>query len=59
MKGGDTVTDMKRITISVTDEIDKAVEELKKTDEFRDAPYSSIIRQLVERGLKAKKEAKA
>jgi Arc/MetJ-type ribon-helix-helix transcriptional regulator len=53
------MTDMKRITISVTDEIDKAVEELKKTDEFRDAPYSSIIRQLVERGLKAKKEAKA
>ena len=51
------MTDMKRITISVTDEIDKAVEELKKTDEFRDAPYSGIIRQLVERGLKAKKEA--
>jgi len=52
------MTDMKRITISLTDEIDNAIVELKKTDEFRDATYSSIIRKLVERGLKAKKEAK-
>lgn len=48
------MTDMKRITISLPDEIEEAIDELKKTEEFRDASYSSIIRQLVERGLKAK-----
>ena len=48
------MTDMKRITISLPDEIEEAIDALKKTEEFRDASYSSIIRQLVERGLKAK-----
>lgn len=48
------MTNMKRITISVTDEIDKAVTELKKKEEFQNQPYAGIIRMLVERGLKVK-----
>lgn len=51
------MTDMKRITISLPDDIEAAINELKQSEEFRDASYSSIIRQLVERGLKAKEEA--
>lgn len=52
------MTDMKRITISLPDELNDAVEEMKRSDEYKNAPYSAIIRALIERGLKAK-EAKA
>ena len=47
------MTDMKRITISLTEELNQAIETLKKTDEFKNDPYSGIIRKLIERGLKA------
>lgn len=52
------MTDMKRITVSLTDELVAAISELQKTDEFRNMPASAIIRMMVERGLKTK-EAKA
>lgn len=45
------MTDMKRMTISFTDELDAAILELRKTDEFKNANYSKIVRYLVEKGL--------
>ena len=47
------MTNMKRITISLTEEQEKDIEKLKNTDEFKGDPYSGIIRKLIERGLKA------
>lgn len=45
------MTDMKRITVSFPDEIDDAIIELRKTDEFSRCSYSEIIRRLVRRSL--------
>ncbi|GEM_PF-1450584 len=45
------MTEMRRITISVPDDIDKAVLEMKKTDEFVRDSYSEIIRKLLAIGL--------
>jgi len=45
------MTDMKRITVSMTDEIVTALDELRRTDEFNGRPYSYIIRALLSRGL--------
>ena len=47
------MTDMKRITISVPDDIAKAVYEMRKEDRFTKCSYSEIIRQLVSIGLKS------
>lgn len=41
------MTDMKRITISLPDDLDAAVEALRKTERFARASYSEIIRHLV------------
>ena len=48
------MTDMKRITVSLTDEIADAIAELQKTEEFKGVPASAIIRLMIERGLKRK-----
>lgn len=45
------MTDMKRITVSLTDEIVAAIAELKETERFKSCTYSEIIRILVQRGL--------
>lgn len=45
------MTDMKRVTISVPDEIDDAVLGLRKTDLFCRCSYSEIVRRLITRGL--------
>ena len=45
------VTEMRRVTISIPEEIDKAVLEMKKTDEFVRDSYSEIIRKLLLAGL--------
>ena len=50
-KGGENVTDMKRITVSFPDNIVRELERLKKTKKYATAPYSMIIRDLVQRGL--------
>lgn len=42
---------MNRMTISVTPEIERAVVELRKTNEFCRSSYSEIIRQLIIKGL--------
>ena len=45
------MTDMKRITVSFPDNIVRELERLKKTKKYATAPYSMIIRDLVQRGL--------
>ncbi len=51
------MTDMKRITVSMPDNMVEAIEAMKQTGEFSARPYSEIIRALVQRGLdKTKRE---
>lgn len=45
------MTDMKRVTISLPDNIDQRVLELKKDDRFVRKSYSEVIRYLLLEGL--------
>ena len=45
------MTDMRRITIALPDEIDRKILELRKDDRFIRCSYAEIVRQLLERGL--------
>lgn len=45
------MTEMKRTTISMPDELDKAVFELRKSERYMRCSYSEIVRTLVEIGL--------
>lgn len=54
------LTEMRRVTISIPDELDAKVLELKKDDRFVRCSYSEIVRMLLTAGLEAaeaKKEA--
>ena len=44
-------TEMKRVTISLPDSIDKKVLELRKDDRFVRCSYSEIVRKMLEAGL--------
>ena len=46
-------TEMKRISISMTDEQDAKVMELKRTEEYCRCSYAEIVRILIEAGLTA------
>ena len=48
---------MRRVTISLPDELDKKVLELKKDDKFVRCSYSEIVRMLLQAGLE-KEESK-
>ncbi len=51
------MTEMRRVTISVPDDIDKAVLELRKSEAFVRDSYSEIVRKLLLAGLnKVKKD---
>lgn len=52
------MTDMKRVTISVPENMDKRIVELRKKDEFMRCSYSEIVRQLLMAGLAAKSDKK-
>lgn len=45
------MTDMKRTSVSLPDEMVLALDELKRSDEFKDRPYSELIRAMVQLGL--------
>ena len=45
------MTDMRRITIALPDEIDRKILELRKDDRFIRCSYAEIVRLLLERGL--------
>lgn len=48
------MTEMKRVTVSLPEEIDKKVLELRKDERFIRCSYSEIVRKLLEAGLAAK-----
>lgn len=53
------MTEMRRMTVSLPDELDKRIMELKKDDRFIRCSYSEIVRQLLDHGfsmLEADKE---
>lgn len=45
------MTDMRRITIALPDEIDRRILELRKDDRFVRCSYAEIVRQLLEHAL--------
>lgn len=45
------MTDMRRITIALPDEIDRRILELKKDDRFVRCSYAEIVRKLLEHAL--------
>ena len=47
---------MRRITISLPDDLEDAVETLKATEQFKSRTYSQIIRYLLELGVKSEKK---
>lgn len=49
------MTDMKRTTVSLPDDIVDKLAELKKTDEYKNCSYSEIIRRLIVAGLPSKR----
>lgn len=46
-------TEMKRISISLPEEIDNQVIQMKKTDEYCRCSYAEIVRLLIEEGIRA------
>lgn len=58
-KGGTYMTKMRRVTISLPNEIDKKVLELKKDDRFIRCSYSDIVRMLLQAGLEAEQKKDA
>lgn len=46
-----TLTDMKRISISVPSSLDEKIMALRKTDRFVRCSYSEIVRQIIEKGF--------
>lgn len=47
------MTNMRRVTIPLPDEIDRRILELKKDDKYIRLSYAEVVRQLLERGLEA------
>ena len=45
------MTDMRRITISLTEEMDKKILDLRKDSRFARCSYSEIVRKALERSL--------
>ena len=47
------MTDMRRVTITIPDEIDKMVLSLRKDERFARCSYSEIVRQMISAGLRS------
>lgn len=45
------MTDMKRMTIALPDELDKRILSLRKDDRFVRCSYSELVRQMLDRGF--------
>lgn len=46
------MTDMKRVTVAVPEEIDRRILALRKNDDYVRCSYGEIVRRLVTAGLK-------
>lgn len=45
------MTDMKRLSVSLPDEMVELLDELKSSEEYRDKPYSELLRSMIQIGL--------
>lgn len=45
------MTDMKRVTITLSDSLDARILDLRKSDEYVRLSYAEIVRRVLERGL--------
>lgn len=50
------MTNCKRISVSLTPEMEKKVMEIRKTDEYCRSSIAEILRMLIERGLSAEQK---
>lgn len=48
------MTDMKRVTVALPDEIDRKVLEIRKKKEYERFSYSKIVRMLLVAGIETK-----
>lgn len=46
------MTEMRRMTISIPNELDKRLLALRKDDRFTRCSYSEIVRRMLEQGMK-------
>lgn len=53
------MTEMKRVTVCLPEEMDKKILELRKDDKFVRSSYSEIVRQLLLIGLQTEKDETA
>lgn len=51
------MTEMRRVTISIPEEMDKRILALRKRKAFERCSYSEIVRRMVEIGIEAKHKA--
>ncbi|MFR2752040.1 MAG: hypothetical protein ACLTAZ_07590 [Dysosmobacter welbionis] len=47
------MTDMRRVTVSIPDDLDKMVEKFRSSDSGKGFSYSEAVRRLLEIGMKA------
>lgn len=50
------MTNCKRISVSLTPEMERKVMEIRKTDEYCRSSVAEILRMLIERGLSAERQ---
>lgn len=46
------MAEIKRMSVSLSPELEQAITELRKTDEYCRSSYSEIIREVLKKGLK-------
>ena len=47
------MTDMRRVTVSLPDDLDRRILEMKKSNQFVRCSYSEIVRRFLDKGLEA------
>lgn len=50
------MTRMKRITVSLTDEMVVVLDAMKRTKEYKDRPYSELLRAMIQLGIEKCKQ---
>ena len=51
-KRGDDMTGMRRVTVPIPNDMDKAILEMKKKDEYVRCSYAELVRLILNRGLR-------
>lgn len=51
------MTNMRRITVSLPDDLVAILDEMKQTAEYKNKPYSELLRAMIQRGITQKGNA--